>query len=146
MGDDLSVESALSYALGRLSVRTVAICGHSGCDAMHDLMHGSAHGSVGRWLDHGADALAAFRACHPVAAAAADAGFTGADQLSVVNVAVQVRAAQQHPQVAARLAEGTVSVVGLFLDLATARLYLVSADSITEIDQHGATVTAATPK
>ncbi len=146
VGDDLSVESALSYALGRLSVRTVVICGHSGCDAMHDLMHGSAHGSVGRWLDHGADALAAFRAYHPVAAAAADAGFTGADQLSVVNVAVQVRAAQQHPQVAARLADGTVSVVGLFLDLATARLYLVSADSVTEIDPHGATVTAATPK
>ncbi|WNG84198.1 bifunctional SulP family inorganic anion transporter/carbonic anhydrase [Mycobacterium sp. ITM-2016-00316] len=146
VGDDLSVESALSYALGRLSVRTVVICGHSGCDAMHDLMHEAAEGSVGRWLDHGADALAAFRAYHPVAAAAADAGFTGADQLSVVNVAVQVRAAQQHPQVAARLAEGTVSVVGLFLDLATARLYLVSADSVTEIDQHGATVTAATPK
>ncbi len=146
VGDDLSVDSALSYALGRLSVRTVVICGHSGCDAMHDLMHGSADGSVGRWLDHGADALAAFRACDPVASAAADAGFTGADQLSVVNVAVQVRAARRHPQVAARLADGTVTVVGLFLDLVTARLYLVDSDSVTEIDPHGAPVTAATPQ
>lgn len=146
VGDDLSVDSALSYALGRLSVRTVVICGHSGCDAMHDLMHDSADGSVGRWLGHGADALTAFRAYHPVAAAAADAGFTGADQLSVVNVAVQVDAARRHPQVAERLAGGSVSVVGLFLDLASARLYLVDSDSVTEIDQHGAPVMLATPK
>lgn len=146
VGDDLSVDSALSYALGRLSVRTVVICGHSGCDAMHDLMHDSADGSVGRWLGHGADALTAFRAYHPVAAAAADAGFTGADQLSVVNVAVQVDAARRHPQVAERLAGGSVSVVGLFLDLASARLYLVDSDAVTEIDQHGAPVMLATPK
>lgn len=140
VGGDLSVESALSYAVGRLSVSTIAICGHSGCDAMHDLMHGSADGSVGRWLDLGADSLAAFRDYHPVAKAAADAGFVGADQLSVVNVATQVQAVQRHPQVAERLGEGTVTVVGLFLDLASARLYLVGADEITEIDQRGAGV------
>ncbi|WP_418287653.1 SulP family inorganic anion transporter [Mycobacterium adipatum] len=146
VGADLSVESALSYALNRLTVRSIGICGHSGCDAMHDLMHDSADGSMGRWLDHGADSLAAFRAYHPVAAAAADAGFTGADQLSVVNVAVQVDAVRRHPQVAARLADGSVNIVGLFLDLATARLYLVDSDSITETDQHGAPVTLTTPK
>lgn len=72
-----------------------------------------------------------------MAKAAAEAGFTGADQLSVVNVAVQVRAVQRHPLVAEHLAQGTVTVVGLFLDLATARLYLVGADEITEIDQRG---------
>lgn len=146
VGADLSVESALSYAVGRLSVRTIVVCGHSGCDAMHDLMHDSADGSVGRWLDHGAESLAAFRAYHPVAAAAADAGFAGPDQLSVVNVAVQVQAAQRHPLVAERLADGSVTVIGLFLDLASARLYLVGADSVSEIDQHGAPVTLATPK
>lgn len=146
VGADLSVESALSYAVGRLSVRTIAICGHSGCDAMHDLMHEDADGAVEKWLGHGAEALAAFRAYHPVAAAAADAGFTGADQLSVVNVAIQVQAAQRHPQVAEHLAAGTVTVVGLFLDLPTARLYLVGADSITAIDQDAVPVTPATPK
>ncbi|MGN7779140.1 SulP family inorganic anion transporter [Mycolicibacterium sp. 22603] len=146
VGADLSVESALSYAVDRLSVRTIAICGHSGCDAMHDLMHEDADGAVEKWLGHGAEALAAFRAYHPVAAAAADAGFTGADQLSVVNVAIQVQAAQRHPEVAQHLAAGTVTVVGLFLDLPTARLYLVGADSITAIDQDVVPVTPATPK
>jgi carbonic anhydrase len=144
VGSDLSVESALSYAVDRLSVRTIAICGHSHCDAMHDLMHESTDGAVGRWLDNGADALAAFRDDHPIASAAADAGFSGADQLSVVNVAVQVQAARRHPQVAEHLVDGSVTVVGLFLDLASARLYLVESDSITEIDQRGATLDGAT--
>ncbi|MGU3500378.1 SulP family inorganic anion transporter [Mycobacterium sp. C31M] len=143
---DLSAESALAYAVQRLSVRTIAVCGHSGCDAMHDLMHDSGDGPVGRWLDNGARSLAAFRDYHPVAAAAAEAGFSGADQLSVVNVAIQVQAARQHPQVAERTADGTVTVVGLFLDLATARLYLVDDDSVTEIDSRTAAVTAATSK
>lgn len=64
----------------------------------------------------------------------------------MVNVAVQVDAVRRHPQVAARLADGSVNIVGLFLDLATARLYLVDSDSITETDQHGAPVTLTTPK
>lgn len=127
---DGSVESALSYAVDRLTVQTIAVCGHSGCDAMHDLMHDAGSG----WLDQGADSLRAFRDYHPIAAAAADAGFVGDDQLSVVNVAVQVQAVQRHPAVARRLAEGSVTVVGLFLDLATARLFLVGADEISEID------------
>jgi carbonic anhydrase len=127
---DSSVESALRYAVDRLSVRTIAVCGHSGCDAMHDLMHGAGDG----WLDHGAESLRAFRDYHPVAAAAADAGFVGADQLSIVNVAMQVRAVQRHPVVAQRIADGEVTVVGLFLDLATARLFLVGADEITAVD------------
>lgn len=137
-----SVASALSYAVDRLSVRTIGVCGHSGCDAMQDLMNGSGDESVARWLDNGADSLRAFRDYHPVAKAAADAGFTGADQLSVVNVAMQVQTVQRHPAVARALAEGTVTVVGLFLDLPTARLYLVGADSVTHVDQHGAPVAA----
>ena len=140
VGADLSVESALSYAVDRLSVRTIAICGHSECDAMHDLAHGSADGPMGRWLEHGAESLRAFRDDHPVARAAAAAGFTGADQLSVVNVATQVAAVQRHPLVAERVAAGSVTVVGMFLDLRTARLYLVGDEEITEVDQHAAAV------
>lgn len=136
VGADLSVDSALTYAVERHAVRTIAICGHTGCDAMHDVMHGTAEGSMGRWLDHASDSLRAFREYHPVAAAAADAGFRGADQLSVVNVAIQVQAVQQHPLVAQRLAEGAVTVVGLFLCLDTARLFLVGADQLTELDPH----------
>jgi carbonic anhydrase len=131
---DLSVDSALSYAVDRLSVRTIVICGHSGCDAMHDLERGVPDDAVGRWLEHAESSVAAVRDGHPVAAAAAAAGFDGADRLSVVNVAMQVRAIQDHPLVAERVARGSLTVVGLFLDLATARLHLVGSDELVEVD------------
>jgi carbonic anhydrase len=118
---DGSVESALTYALERLSVRTIAICGHSGCDAAHEITPED----------------------HPVAAAAGDAGFVGADQHSIVNVAAQVRTVRRHPLVARHLAAGTVTVVGLFLDLATARLFLVGDDEITEVDPRSAVCSAS---
>jgi carbonic anhydrase len=132
---DASVESALSYALERLSVQTIAVCGHSGCEAMHDLLDGGADGAIGRWLDHGHPSLTALNDGHPVARAAAEAGFDAADQLSVVNVAIQMQTLQEHPLVAPRLAEGSVTVAGLFLELATAKLYLVGAADIVEINQ-----------
>jgi len=135
---DASVESALSYALERLSVHTIAVCGHSGCEAMDDLLHGGADGAIGRWLDHGHASVTALRDGHPVASAAAAAGFDAADQLGMVNVAVQVQTLQRHPLVAPRLARGSVTVAGLFLELSSARLYLVGADHIAEIGQ-GAT-------
>ena len=42
--------------------------------------------------------------------------------------------------VAERVAAGSVTVVGMFLDLRTARLYLVGAEEITEVDQDAAAV------
>lgn len=70
-----------------------------------------------------------------MARAAAEAGFDAADQLSVVNVAIQMQTLQEHPLVAPRLAEGSVTVAGLFLELASAKLYLVGAADIVEINQ-----------
>lgn len=131
------MESALSYAIERLSVETIAVCGHSGCEAMHDLLHGRGGGAIGQWLQHGAGSLAALRDDHPVARAALHAGFGDADQLSVANVAKQVQALQGHPLVAPRMAQGSVTVVGLFLDLGTARLYRVGSDHIAEISKSG---------
>ena len=139
---DASVESALDYALERLSVNTIAVCGHSGCEGMQDLLDGSGRGAVAHWLEHGADSLTALRNDHPVARAAVEVGFTGADQLSVVNVAIQVGILQSHPLVAPHLANGSVNVVGLFLDLPSSRLYLVSADDVIEIEQGRADVGA----
>ena len=66
---------------------------------------------------------------------AAEAGFDEADQLSMVNVAIQVQTLQDHPLVVPRLADGSVSVVGLFLELGTARLFLVGSTDIAEIGQ-----------
>jgi carbonic anhydrase len=134
-GSDASVDSALSYALERLAVHTVAVCGHSGCEAMQDLLAGGTTGAVGSWLRHGQTSLDALRAGHPVATAAAEAGFDEVDQLGVVNVAMQVATMREHPLVAPRLLDGTVTLAGLFLDLRTTRLFLVGTDDIAEITQ-----------
>lgn len=128
----LSVESALEYALGPLAVTSIVVCGHSGCEAMHDLLSGDSEGAVREWLHEGDASLAALRAGHPVAAAARAAGLHESDVLSAVNVAIQLDRLQQHPLAGPRIADGTVTVVGLFLDLATARLFHVSADEFVE--------------
>lgn len=128
----LSVESALEYAVGPLAVTSIAVCGHSGCEAMHDLLSGDCDGSIRAWLHEGDASLAALRAGHPVAVAAREAGLAEADALSAVNVAVQLDRLRRHPLAGPRIADGTVAVVGLFLDLPTARLFHVSADEFVE--------------
>jgi carbonic anhydrase len=128
----LSVESALEYALGPLAVTSIVVCGHSGCEAMHDLLSGDCDGAVREWLHEGDASLTALREGHPVAAAARDAGLEEADALSAVNVAIQLDRLQRHPLAGPRIADGTVTVVGLFLDLPTARLFHVSADGFVE--------------
>lgn len=128
----LSVESALEYALGPLAVTSIVVCGHSGCEAMHDLLSGDCDGAVREWLHEGDASLTALREGHPVAAAARDAGLEEADALSAVNVAIQLERLQRHPLAGPRIADGTVTVVGLFLDLPTARLFHVSADAFVE--------------
>ena len=128
----LSVESALEYAVGPLEVSSILVCGHSGCEAMHDLLSGDGEGAIRQWLREGGASLYALRDGHPVAAAARDAGFDEADALSAVNVAVQLQRLQSHPLAGPRIADGTVAVVGLFLDLPTARLFHVSADEFVE--------------
>ncbi|MFD6221841.1 SulP family inorganic anion transporter [Nocardia asteroides] len=133
-GDD-SVEAALAFALEELAVRSVVVCGHSACGAMKAIYTGAeAEGGLSAWLRHGAPSLDRFRAEHPVAAAARAAGFDEIDQLSMVNVAVQVETLQRHPAVRAAVAERGVVVSGLFFDIAGARVIEVTADSVRTLD------------
>nr|WP_228032283.1 bifunctional SulP family inorganic anion transporter/carbonic anhydrase [Mycolicibacterium sp. P9-22] len=128
----LSVESALEYALGPLAVTSIVVCGHSACEAMHDLLSGDSDGAVREWLREGDASLAAMHGGHPVAAAARAAGLEEADVLSAVNVAIQLDRLRRHPLAGPRIADGSMTVVGLFLDLPTARLFHVSADEFVE--------------
>ncbi|MEW5811003.1 MAG: bifunctional SulP family inorganic anion transporter/carbonic anhydrase [Actinomycetota bacterium] len=139
---NLSVESAVEYAVGSLEVSSIAVCGHSGCEAMHDLLSGDSGGSIRQWLTEADESLAALREGHPVAVAARAAGFDEADALSAVNVAVQVERLRTHPVAGPVIADGSVTAIGLFLDLTTARLFVVSAEEFTEL---GAADAAAEP-
>lgn len=133
-GTDVSVDAALSFALEHLSVRNVVVCGHSGCGAMHALLaERSAGPDIDDWLAHAGPALQRYRGGHPVAAAAAAAGYGAADQLSMVNVAVQIETLSNHPVVSRAVAERGVVLSGLFFDLGTARVLEVTATGIAEI-------------
>ncbi len=133
-GTDVSVDAALAFALGSLSVRNVVVCGHSGCGAMKALLSDASAGpDIDDWLSHADEAVQRFRAGHPVAEAAAAAGYGAADQLSMVNIAVQLDTLRDHPVVARAVAERGVAVSGLFFDIGTARVLEVTTTGIAEI-------------
>ncbi|MCV7084275.1 carbonic anhydrase, partial [Mycolicibacter hiberniae] len=59
-----SVDAALDFALNELRVRSIVVCGHSGCGAMAALLSESIDAPtspVGRWLDNARDTLVAYR-------------------------------------------------------------------------------------
>jgi carbonic anhydrase len=102
---DSSVEAAIAYAVDRLEVCSIVVCGHSGCSAMAELLGesgatndaGDEH--LAAWLAHAQPAVAAFDSGrHPIAQAAAAKDFDPVDQLGMVNVAIQVETLMNHPR------------------------------------------------
>ncbi|MDQ0677128.1 carbonic anhydrase [Arthrobacter pascens] len=150
-GRDASIEAALDFALSELSVKSIVICGHSGCGAMtalhadplssgtegpSDAPSGSGpRGAIDVWLDHARPSLASFRDGHPVQVAAADAGYDAVDQLAMVNVAVQLERLQHRPGLLEAVEAGRVHVAGLFYDISTARVLRITPSGITHLDQ-----------
>ncbi|MCM6774298.1 bifunctional SulP family inorganic anion transporter/carbonic anhydrase [Nocardia sp. CDC159] len=138
-GTDASVEAALALALKQPNVRNVVVCGHSDCSAIQALLDGgSGEPALDNWLSHAQLTLEHYRAGHPVAAAAAAAGFAEPAQLSMVNVAVQLETLRHHPLMRQALTERGVRLSGLYFDLATARVLAVTADDVTEITKRSA--------
>lgn len=127
-GTESSVAASLEYAVKHLEVPSILVCGHSGCAAMHGLLDGAIiDGSLGRWLRWGIPSLRALRDGHPVGVAAAEEGRNEVDQLSMVNVALQVGVIARHSAVRDAIAAGRVQVSGLFLDIRTARLLVLDS-------------------
>lgn len=128
-GGDDSVGASVEYALDVLEVPTLVVCGHSGCSAMTAALRGTGgDGVFGRWLDGAGESLARWRSGHVVATEAAARGASDVDQLAMVNVAVQLERLAQHPAVARALAEGRVRLVGLYFDIATARMSVLDGE------------------
>ncbi|MGH3787451.1 MAG: SulP family inorganic anion transporter [Pseudonocardiaceae bacterium] len=129
-GSESSVAATLEYAVNHLEVPSILVCGHSGCAAMHGLLDGAIiDGSLGRWLRWGIPSLRALRDGHPVGVAGAAEGRNEVDQLSMVNVALQVEVIGRHSAVRDAVAAGRVQVSGLFLDIRTARLLVLDSEA-----------------
>ncbi|MCD2196427.1 bifunctional SulP family inorganic anion transporter/carbonic anhydrase [Actinomycetospora endophytica] len=128
-GDD-SVGATVEYALDALHVPTLVVCGHSGCGAMQAVLRsdGGFDGALGRWLEGASESLSRFRSGHPVGEHAGAAVASEVDRLAMVNVAVQLDRLARHPGVATAVEEGRVRLVGLFFDIATARMSVLDGD------------------
>jgi carbonic anhydrase len=136
---DTSAEAAIAFAVDKLEVSTIVVCGHSNCGAMNALLAqlnndaapSRADAYLRPWLAHGEPTVTAFNdGAHPVAQSAAAAGFDPVDQLSMVNVAVQAQTISHHPLVADGVRQGRLTVLRLFYDIANARVLRVTHNDV----------------
>ncbi|MGF1427855.1 SulP family inorganic anion transporter [Kitasatospora sp. LaBMicrA B282] len=129
---DDSVAAAVQYAVEVLEVRSITVCGHSGCGAMKALLNG-VHEQPGRptplarWLRNGRGSLARL--------ARVPAEFTDrpvvdqVEQLCITNVIQQLDQLLTNPAVEERVLDGTLTLVGMYFDFATAQTYVLDRES-----------------
>ncbi|MGW0907448.1 bifunctional SulP family inorganic anion transporter/carbonic anhydrase [Streptomyces sp. NPDC002853] len=138
-GDD-SVAAAIEYAVDVLRVRSITVCGHSGCGAMQALLTtppGGAQTPLKRWLRHGMPSLERM-AAHEQEGWARLAGRAPADaveQLCLTNVVQQLAHLRGHESVARRIAEGSLELHGMYFHVGEAQAYLLTDSPDDVFDQ-----------
>lgn len=124
---DLSEASAIEYAVLALKVANFVVCGHSECGAMKAVLTRNPKvmaPNLDRWLNHAN--TAAFRLEHE---GALDTGLKPHDQLSQLNVLVQIEHLMTYPIVRERVAAGQLQVSGWWFDIATGDMYAYERSS-----------------
>ena len=128
-GDD-SVAAAIEYAVDVLKVRSITVCGHSGCGAMQALLDsepGGAGTPLKRWLRHGLPSLE--RMADDSRTWAKLAGRASADaveQLCLTNVVQQLEHLRAHDSVARALRDGELELHGMYFHVGEAQAYLLT--------------------
>jgi carbonic anhydrase len=129
-GGDDSVAAAVEYAVDVLGVRSLTVCGHSGCGAMRALLaSGSGHARTPteRWLRHGLPSLERLaddsrRGPRPDGRPPADA----VERLCLANVVQQLDHLRAHDAVARALREGRLELHGMYFHVGEAQAYLLT--------------------
>lgn len=121
---DGSVSAAMDFALNVLEVRTITVCGHSGCGALAALLRpGTLPAPMPdllRWLRHAQPSL------HQVGRGTVEDG--DGDHLTRLcqqNVVQQLENLMSYPAVAQRVHDGRLELVGMYFDIATSRIHLL---------------------
>lgn len=128
-GGDDSVAAAIEYAVEVLKVRSITVCGHSGCGAMQALLGSEPGGGptpLRRWLRHGLPSLE--RMADGTRAPARLTGRPAADaveQLCLTNVVQQLEQLRAHDSVTRALAEGALELHGMYFHVGEAQAYLL---------------------
>jgi carbonic anhydrase len=118
---DVSEASAIEYAVLVLKVANIVVCGHSECGAMKAVLDPGSKPeapNLQKWLHHASNA--AFRLKHE---GALDDRLKPHDQLSQLNVLVQIEHLMSYPIVRAQVAAGSLQVSGWWFDIATGDMY-----------------------
>ena len=118
---DVSEASAIEYAVLVLKVANIVVCGHSECGAMKAVLARIPTPdtpNLDKWLHHAS--TAAFRLEHE---GALEASLQPHDQLSQLNVLVQLEHLMSYPIVRAKVVAGTLHLSGWWFDIATGNMY-----------------------
>ncbi len=114
------VTATIEFAVVGLRVPTIIVCGHSGCGAIHGLLHPETLVNmphVADWLSHHAE---------PVREILANAGrLGGPDELQQAvdaNVLVQLANLRAHPCVTEALADARIKLHGWVYDIASGKV------------------------
>ncbi|MFE2968909.1 bifunctional SulP family inorganic anion transporter/carbonic anhydrase [Streptomyces sp. NPDC059340] len=138
-GDD-SVAAAIEYAVDVLHVRSITVCGHSGCGAMQALLNaepGGAQTPLKRWLRHGLPSLERMAAKNrPWARLAGRAPADAVEQLCLTNVVQQLDHLRAHESVARALREGALELHGMYFHVGEAQAYLLVERDDGELFDH----------
>ncbi|WP_416970625.1 bifunctional SulP family inorganic anion transporter/carbonic anhydrase [Streptomyces sp. 4F14] len=128
-GDD-SVAAAIEYAVDVLNVRSITVCGHSGCGAMQALLNtepGGVQTPLKRWLRHGRPSLERMAdAGHAWARLAGRAPADAVEQLCLTNVVQQLDHLRAHDSVARALRTGALELHGMYFHVGEAQAYLLT--------------------
>jgi carbonic anhydrase len=138
-GDD-SVGAAIEYAVDVLEVRSITVCGHSGCGAMQALLGsepGGARTPLKRWLRHALPSLERMAdGIRPPARLAGRAPADAVEQLCLTNVVQQLDHLRAHESVARALRAGALELHGLYFHVGEAQTYLLTERGGEELFDH----------
>ena len=138
-GDD-SVAAAIEYAVDVLQVRSITVCGHSGCGAMQALLDaepGGARTPLKRWLRHGLPSLERMAdESRPWARLAGRAPADAVEQLCLTNVVQQLEHLRAHESVARALHRRELELHGMYFHVGEAQAYLLTEASDAGVFDH----------
>jgi carbonic anhydrase len=118
---DLSEASAIEYSILVLKVANIIVCGHSECGAMKAVFSRNPKlntPNLDKWLYHANTAAFRLENEGPL-----DASLKPHDQLSQLNVLVQLEHLMTYPIVRRQVAAGALVLSGWWFDIATGNMY-----------------------
>lgn len=138
-GDD-SVAAAIEYAVDVLKVRSITVCGHSGCGAMQALLASEPGGALTplkRWLRHGRPSVERMTdADRPKPRLTGREPADTVEQLCLTNVVQQLEHLRAHDSVARALREGALELHGMYFHVGEAQAYLLADGLEAELFGH----------